>query len=131
MIDFNFLLDKAIEAQKHSYAPYSKYNVGSALLTKGGNVYTGCNIENSSYGATICAERSAFASAISAGEHDFSAIAIVGGADFSHAEKAFPCGICLQVMSEHCDKDFQIILTENGKTRTFRLDELLPNGFKL
>lgn len=131
MTDYSFLISKAIEAQSRSYAPYSGYNVGASLLARSGNIYTGCNIENASYGATICAERSAFASAISAGERKFEAIAIVGGRDFSNADCAFPCGICLQVMSEHCDKDFTVIVYKNGKAEPFKLGELLPNGFKL
>ena len=127
MIDYRLLIDKAFEAQKCSYAPYSSFKVGSALLTKSGKVFSGCNIESSSLGATLCAERVAIAKAISENERDFSAIAIVG----SKNDLTPPCGICLQVMSEHCDKDFEIILFDGNNIKIYKLGELLPLGFKL
>jgi cytidine deaminase len=99
------LIDSAILTLKHTYSPYSKYPVGAALLTEEGSIYSGCNMENASYGLTICAERSAFGSAISGGERKFKAIAIVT----ENGDMPYPCGACLQVMSEFCDKDFLII----------------------
>lgn len=131
MKNYNSLIQEAIKAQRSSYAPYSGYNVGSALLTKGGSIYTGCNIENSSYGATVCAERVAFGNAMSNSEREFSAIAIVGGRDFSHDEYAFPCGICIQVMSELCNDDFEIVLCGGESVKVYKLSELLPHRFVL
>ena len=128
---YDFLIQEAKGAQKNSYAPYSRFNVGAALLTKDGEIYKGCNIENSSYGATICAERVAIGNAISDGERDFSAIAIVGGEDFSSSKMAIPCGMCLQVMSELCDKNFEIVLCEGEDIKVYKLSELLPHRFKL
>lgn len=128
---YDFLIKEALEAQKSSYAPYSHFNVGAALLTNDGKVYKGCNVENSSYGATICAERVAFGNAISDGKRSFSAIAIVGGKDLSHCEMAIPCGMCLQVISEHCSDDFEIVLCKGEEIKVYKLHELLPNRFKL
>lgn len=127
------LVKKAKLAQKNSYAPYSEFNVGAALITKSGKVYLGCNIENSSYSPTVCAERTAFFKAVSEGEKDFEAIAIVGSyknGEYKHF--CSPCGVCRQVMSEFCTPDFKIILsddTDNIEIITMR--ELLPYGFNL
>lgn len=137
------LIEKAIESAKKAYAPYSGYLVGAALLTKSGKVYTGCNIENASYGATNCAERTAFFKAISEEERKFEAIAIVGGPketffevdqkekrNFSFSEYAYPCGICRQVMKEFCDNDFKIIVAKSCEDfKVYNLPELLPHGF--
>ena len=131
MKDYTFLIESAREAQGNSYAPYSNYNVGAALLCKNGKIYKGCNVENASYGATMCAERSAIASAISASERDFVAIAIVGGENMSSDKPAFPCGICRQVFAELCDDDFDIVLCSDEKAKIYKLDKLFPNGFKL
>lgn len=131
MKGYSRLIKKAQEAQKNSYAPYSKYNVGSALLAKSGKIYTGCNVENASYGATTCAERCAFSSAVSAGEREFVAIAIVAGYDFSPSDIAYPCGVCRQTLSELCDGELDIILYSNEKTEAYKLSELLPKGFTL
>ncbi len=131
MKKYNSLTQEAIKAQTCSLAPYSGYNVGSALLTKSGKIYTGCNIENASYGATICAERVAFGNAISDGEREFCAIAIVGGEGFTHERYAVPCGICMQVMSELCDDDFEIILCAGEDIKIYKLSELMPHRFKL
>lgn len=117
------LYKKAEEATKYAYAPYSHFKVGAALLCESGNVYTGCNVENSAYGATICAERAAFVKAVSAGERHFKAIAVANASGTSCP----PCGECRQVMSEFCTGDFQIIL----KDKTFSLKELLPESFFL
>ena len=126
------LLDKAFEALKNSYAPYSNFNVGAALLASSGKIYLGCNIENASFSATNCAERTAFFKAVSEGEREFEAIAIVGGENGKVTGFTPPCGICLQVMSEFCDGDFKVILGKsNGETEVFTLDRLLPKRFNL
>ncbi len=125
------LLDLAIEARKYSYAPYSEFHVGAALLTKNGKVYKGCNIENASFGATNCAERTAIFKAVSEGEGDFEAIAIVGGKDGKELELCPPCGICRQVMTEFCDLDtFRIVLGDEHEERSYTLTELLPLTFE-
>ncbi|MCI8630817.1 MAG: cytidine deaminase [Firmicutes bacterium] len=111
----------------HSYAPFSKFNVGAALLTKSGFVCTGVNVENSSFGATICAERTAFVKAVSCGVREFKAIAVV-----SSAGSAWPCGICRQFMREFCGDDFEIIsYDEKGNIKSYTMNEILPEGFKL
>ena len=130
-MDNKILVQKALEARKQSYSPYSNFKVGAALLTKSGKIYTGCNIENAAYTPTNCAERTAFFKAVSEGEKDFEAIAIVGGASENPTEYIYPCGVCRQVMMEFCNpKTFQIIMAvdkENYKIMT--LEELLPMGF--
>ena len=132
MIDYEELCERATIARIGAYAPYSSFKVGSALLTDSGRIFIGCNIENSSFGATMCAERVAFGAAIADGERDFRAIAIVGALDDRELDFTVPCGICLQVMSELCDEDFEIILTNGlGEYKVYKLGELLPNGFKL
>lgn len=131
MKNYDSLIQEAIRAQERSYAPYSSFNVGAALLSDSGSIYTGCNIENASYGATICAERVAFGNAISNGESKFKAIAIVGGESFTHENPAIPCGMCLQVMSEHCDEDFEIILCAGEDVKVYKLSKLMPHKFKL
>lgn len=125
------MIDLAIEQLQYSYTPYSGFKVGAALLTKGGKLYTGCNIENAAYSPTNCAERTAFFKAVSEGEREFSAICIVGGKDGVLTEYAAPCGVCRQVMMEFCDPAaFQIILaTSREQYEIFTLKELLPKGF--
>lgn len=129
------LIRKAMEMTGISYAPYSKYHVGAALFTKDGRIFTGCNIENASYGATNCAERTAFFKAVSEGVKEFEAIAIVGAPADAAAEKtfseyAYPCGICRQVMQEFCEKDFSIIVAKStDEYQKYTLQELLPYGF--
>lgn len=125
------LVNLAIEAREHAYVPYSGFAVGAALLTKNGKVYQGCNIENSSYGATNCAERTAFFTAVYQGERDFEAIAIVGGkAGEPVSELCAPCGICRQVMREFCKDDFKIILSKgDGTVLETTLTNLLPLSF--
>jgi cytidine deaminase len=126
------LINLAIEAREKAYSPYSRFCVGAALLASDGEIFTGVNIENSSYGATICAERSAFAAAISAGKRDFTAIAIVGAPKGESVDKlCFPCGICRQFMLEFCSESFEIILFDGQKNVTKTMGELLPEGFKL
>lgn len=125
--DFNDLITQAKEVCRRAYAPYSKFKVGAALLTSSGAVFTGCNVENASYGATLCAERNAVAAAVAAGEKEFAALAVVAG-DGSYA---FPCGICRQVLSEF-NQDITVILSNaQGQIMQFKLTDLLPHAFDL
>ncbi len=124
------LIEKAHEMQERSYCPYSGFSVGAALLTAEGKVYTGCNIENAAYSPSNCAERTAFFKAVSEGERDFRAIAIVGGKDRKIGDFCFPCGVCRQVMNEFCSPDFQVITANAGGETVIRtLRELLPDSF--
>ena len=126
------LIALAKEAAKNAYVPYSGFTVGAALLTKKGKVFTGCNIENSAFGPTNCAERTAFFKAISEGERDFLKIAIVGGKNGVFSDYCTPCGVCRQVMSEFCGEDFSVILGKEGEEyKVFTLGELLPHRFEL
>lgn len=128
MEDYKELMKQAKRISKNAYAKYSKFCLGAALLTKSGNIYTGVNVENGSFGLTNCAERTAFFSAISSGEKTFKAIAI-----YIDSEKMFtPCGACRQVMAEFCSEDFKIIyFNKTDKTVQTTLGELLPHSFKL
>ncbi len=133
-IEMMALLEEAEEMRSHAYAPYSRFAVGAALLCEDGSVYGGCNIENGSYGATVCAERTAFFKAVSEGAKDFKAIAITGAPKGeASASPCPPCGICRQVMAEFCDpKTFLIILRDGpDKPKTFTLGDLLPESFTL
>jgi cytidine deaminase len=125
------LIDIAIEQLEFSYTPYSNFKVGAALLTRSGEIYTGCNIENASYTPTNCAERTAFFKAVSEGVRDFQAICIVGGKDGKLTEYTAPCGVCRQVMMEFCNpKTFQIILAvDKERYEIYTLEELMPLGF--
>ncbi len=125
------LLRSAAEARENAYAEYSGFMVGAALLCSDGKIYTGCNIENKSYSLTNCAERTAFFKAVSDGKKDFTAIAIVGAvkSDDCLVNQCFPCGACLQVMSEFCSSDFKIILADNGNAKAFNFSEFMPNVF--
>ena len=124
------LLKLAVEAMQKAYAPYSGFYVGAALLTKEGRVYTGCNIENAAYGPTNCAERTAFFKAVSEGERDFAAIAVVGGRHGEITGLFPPCGVCRQVMQEFCGPDFLIYMgREQDGYETITLEKLLPFGF--
>ena len=121
-----------MEARKGAYAPYSKYLVGAALLTDNMTVYTGCNIENASYGATNCAERTAVFKAVSEGIQEFDAIAIAGGPGLEPPrEVAAPCGVCRQVLREFCEPEtFLVLLGKgDGSWQEYTLEELLPLGF--
>ncbi len=131
------LIPQAWEAAKNAYVPYSSFQVGAALLTKSGVVYPGCNIENSAYGPSNCAERTAVFSAVARGEREFAAIAVVGkftdGTPAGGDGFAYPCGVCRQVLAEFCSpKDF-LVLLENaqGERKALTLGELLPYGFVL
>lgn len=121
------LLDLSIKAQENSYSPYSQFRVGAALLCTDGTVYTGCNIENATYGATNCAERTAVFKAVSEGKRDFAAIAITS----SGGDLTFPCGICRQVLAEFSPQIKIILADKDSCIKTFTLDELLPHTFKL
>lgn len=126
------LLDLAHEARKRAYTPYSGFQVGAALVTKQGNVYLGCNIENASYTPSNCAERTAFFKAVSEGEREFAAIAIVGGPEGTEGKgTCSPCGVCRQVMREFCiPEEFRILLEDGqGGIMNYSLAELLPLGF--
>ena len=120
------LLALAKKAMQNAYAPYSNFKVGAAILAKSGKVYTGCNVENSSYGLTMCAERVAVFKAVSEGEREFTKIAIVS----SSGKKTFPCGACRQVLYEFAD-NLEIILEEDGEIYKTSLKKLLPEGFRL
>lgn len=129
--DYQKLAKGAIRARESAYAPYSGFLVGAALLTKSGKLYTGCNIENAAFTPTICAERTAFAKAVSEGEREFAAIAVAGWPKGGSPGKAYPCGVCRQVMMEFCaPSEFEIIVA--GSTESYSvhtLSELLPEGF--
>lgn len=136
-MNYDELISTAIKMTEKSYAPYSHFHVGAALLDKNGKIWTGCNVENAAYGPSNCAERTAVFKAVSEGVKEFQAIAIAGGAENSDGKVVIqdfcpPCGVCRQVLSEFCSKDFKIILV-NGKSETkeFTLGELLPESFSL
>lgn len=125
------LISAALKARKNSYSPYSGYSVGAAILCKDGSIFTGCNIENASYGATMCAERTALFTAVAAGHRNFEAIAIVGGKE-NEADLPYPCGICRQVLSEFCNKEFKILVAKSEEDfKVHTLGELLPYSFEL
>lgn len=130
-MDNKELIRQALEAREMAYAPYSGFKVGAALLTKEGRVYKGCNIENAGYTPTNCAERTAFFKAVSEGEREFSAIAIVGGKGDLPTDYAYPCGVCRQVMMEFCDpEEFEIVLGNSaGDIKVIKLKDILPEGF--
>ena len=122
----------AVKAMDNAYAPYSGYRVGAALLTKDGEIFTGCNIENSSFSPTICAERTAIFKAVSEGKREFSAIAVAGGKDGKVMGAFPPCGVCRQVMAEFCKPDFTVLLVTGENTyEKYTLSEILPLAFKL
>ena len=124
----NELMKTAEKACENAYAPYSKFKVGAALLASDGRVFTGCNVENSSYGAGICAERTAAVKAVSEGAVHFSAIAIANAG----GGLTFPCGICRQFLSEFAEEGFRVILrNDGGMLEFFTLDELMPHSFRL
>jgi len=128
------LLEKALEARENAYAPYSHFLVGAAVLAEDGRIFTGCNVENASYGATICAERNAAARAVAEGARTFTAIAIAGGTESEGiTDECFPCGICRQVLSEFASEDgMQVILWDGkGEPGVYSLSHLLPSSFRL
>ncbi len=125
------LIKWAFVAARYAYCPYSHFHVGAALRTGSDAIYLGSNIENASYGATNCAERTAFYKAVSDSVRDFDTIAIVGFKEGCEPDSyAFPCGICRQVMNEFCDRDFRIIVARSTEDyRVLTLGELLPESF--
>ena len=126
------LIEYAVEAMHRAYAPYSGYQVGAALLCADGAVYQGCNIENASFSPTICAERTAFAKAVSEGQREFTAIAVCGGKDGVINGIFPPCGVCRQVMQEFCREDFLIYMAgADGNYEVRTLGQLLPDSFCL
>ena len=129
-IDVMKLLRAAAIAAKNAHAPYSKFRVGSALLADDGKIFNGCNVENASYGLTICAERNAVFSAVASGKKKFSAIAIVASGD----KPPYPCGACRQVLAEFCGPETKVFIAPISKLADFEtttLGELLPKTFKL
>lgn len=121
------LISKAKSIREQAYVPYSKFKVGAALLTQSGKIYTGCNIENAAYPVSCCAERVAIFKAISAGEKDFTEMAVVADTD----RPVPPCGSCRQVMSEFFKPTMSVHLTNlNSKVKTFQVQELLPFSFE-
>lgn len=128
---YETLIERALEARRHAYVPYSHFKVGAALLTKNGKIYDGCNIENAAFSPTNCAERTAFFKAVSEGERDFAAIAVVGG-DNPAGQYCPPCGVCRQVMLEFCaPEDFVVVMGNNPQDyKTFLLKDLLPFSFR-
>ncbi len=126
------LINLAIKAKQNAHVPYSNFKVGAALLSKSGKVYTGCNVECSSYGISLCAERTALVKAISEGEKEFEAIAVVGGKE-NKLTYTTPCGACRQFLSDF--GDFRVIMAyeenEEIKSKTYTVKELLPESFEL
>ena len=122
------LIEKALEAREKAYAPYSKFKVGAAVLTAGGKIYTGCNVENASYPVGICAERVAMSKAVADGETEFTVIAIVGSGE----NYCMPCGMCRQFMAEFCKEDFEIIVAKSvDDYKIMKIGEILPYTFDL
>lgn len=127
-MDYNELINKAIEVSKHSYSPYSKFAVGACVLTENDKIYSGCNFENSSFGLTICAERNAVGSAIADGERKIKAVAIYS----PNSQYCYPCGACRQVLYEFKSSEgLDVITTGDDGLRIIKLEQLLPEGFNL
>ncbi|MBE7709284.1 MAG: cytidine deaminase [Cyanobacteria bacterium SIG32] len=127
-MDYRILMDKAIEASKNAYCPYSHFPVGACVLTDNGKVYQGCNFENSSFGLTICAERNAIGSAVVDGEKKVKAVAIYS----PNMEDCYPCGACRQVLHEFkSDSGMDIITLRGDELSVSPIEELLPKGFNL
>ncbi|MCL2416227.1 MAG: cytidine deaminase [Defluviitaleaceae bacterium] len=130
--DITTLIAAALKVRESAYSPYSGFKVGAALMSRNRRIFTGCNIESAAFSPTICAERTAFANAISEGYTDFIAIVIIGGLEDVDiiSEFCYPCGVCRQFMAEFCNSDFYVIVAidmENWRQHT--LGELLPNAF--
>lgn len=123
------LIARAKEMLAFSYAPYSGFHVGAALLCGDGKVYAGCNIENAAFGPSVCAERVAFFAAVRDGEREFTKIAVVGGAGGEIASFTYPCGVCRQVMREFCGEGFIVLTSDGEEIRETTLGELLPKSF--
>ncbi len=125
------LIRAALKARTFSYSPYSGYQVGAALLTETGRIYTGCNVENAAFGPTVCAERTAICKAVSEGEKKFLAIVVAGSPKGEMTQFSWPCGVCRQVLAEFCDPDrMQVIVAKSEEVfETRLLGALLPEGF--
>ena len=127
-MDLTELIRKAQEARVRAYVPYSGFHVGAALLCKDGTIFSGCNIENSAYGPTNCAERTAIFKAVSEGYREFETIVIISDSE----QPTPPCGVCRQVMAEFCGPEFPVVMMGcDGSQRTASLGELLPYAFSL
>jgi cytidine deaminase len=128
-IDYKLLMDKAKEASKNSYSPFSRFAVGAAVMTTSGAIFQGCNVENSSFGLTNCAERTAIFKSVSEGEKEILAVAIYS----PNADSCYPCGACRQVLYEFQTDDYEIdVVTENlGQLEVKKLSYFLPNGFRI
>ncbi|MDQ0244489.1 cytidine deaminase [Bacillus fengqiuensis] len=125
-MDKQALIQEAMKARELAYVPYSKFQVGAALLTKAGKVYRGCNIENAAYSMCNCAERTALFKAYSEGDKEYAAIAVVADTE----RPVPPCGACRQVISELCPKEMKVILTNlHGDIQELTVEELLPGAF--
>lgn len=127
----NSLIKAALAMRERAYVPYSNFSVGAALLTQSGEIIGGCNVENISYSATLCAERTAIFRAIAQGQRAFQAIAVAGGKKGeAPGNYCVPCAMCLQVMSEFCNPDFEILVVKSTtEVRHYRLKDLLPVVF--
>ena len=125
------LMAQAKLAMEKAYAPYSKFQVGAALLGADGEVYTGCNVENAAYSPTMCAERVAIGKAVSNGCREFAALAVCGGPDGKIKNFCTPCGVCRQVLGEFCKADFPVYLTDGKTIKVYTFDQLLPEHFSL
>ncbi|MCS7225188.1 MAG: cytidine deaminase [Armatimonadetes bacterium] len=121
------LIQEALRRREQAYCPYSKVRFGAALVGASGKIYGGCNVENASYGLTVCAERNAVFAAVSAGERQFLALVVAGPS----AQNSFPCGACRQVLAEFCEDLTIILVGEAGEHLTTSLAELLPKAFRL
>lgn len=127
-MDYNTLMEKAIEASKNAYIPYSKFPVGACILTGNDKIYTGCNFENASLGLTICAERNAIGSAIADGERKIKAIAVYS----PERDNCYPCGACRQVLHEFkSENGIDVILKNGNELVIHKIEDLLPGGFNL
>ncbi len=125
------LVNAAIAAMDRAYAPYSGFFVGAALLSEDGKVYIGCNIENSSFSVTNCAERTALFTAVADGARKFKAIAIAGGKGGEITAPCPPCGVCRQALSEFCEKDLKVLIAKPDGYDEYTLADLLPQSFEL
>ncbi len=125
-MEWGYLVEKAIKAKENAYVPYSEFRVGAVVLTDSGKVFVGCNVENASYGAAICAERTAVVKAVSEGDTIIKAIAITSDSE----DYTFPCGICRQVIAEFCDEETQVICSnKDGKYVKYFVKDILPHAF--
>ncbi|MBD5402760.1 cytidine deaminase [bacterium] len=126
---YDVLMQRAIDVSKNAYAPYSKFSVGASVLADSGEIYSGCNFENASFGMTICAERNAVGSAVANGEKKIKAVAIYS----PNQDKCLPCGACRQVLHEFCDNDSEldVIVKCGDELQVFSLATLLPESFSL